>query len=163
MNGWLPLSMIGAGGSLVVGFFGAIAKFRAARKWPCCMGVVLSSQVERYWSRIGGSHWLLYRPRVVYSYEVEGISYTTERIALAEINTSNEDAARRKAEAYCPGMNVNVWYDPQNPASATLTIPSQDWEYFAYVLLLLGAGFVIGGSIWLLRGVQTHGWTIFKW
>jgi hypothetical protein len=112
---------------------------------------------------MGSSHWLLYRPKVLYSYVVEGVSFRAERIAMGEVNSSIESSARKKADAYKPGMAVDVWYDPKEPSSATLSLSSPYWVYFLYAIFLLGCGVAVGSVVWLFRLWQHSGWAAFRW
>ena len=64
---------------------GKIVEAREARNWPTTTGVIERSWVEKRAVNRAGLRTLTYRPRVDYTYEVDGQSYTSSRISLVEV------------------------------------------------------------------------------
>ncbi len=62
----------------------------------------------------------MYGADVRYEYEVGGRSYTSQRIALANVASSDRSAAEGLVARYAEGEVVEVSFDPDNPASAVL-------------------------------------------
>jgi hypothetical protein len=86
---------------------------RQAAKWPTVTGNVTSSKV------IFRSKRNLFLPIVSYRYKVDGRSYVSERIAFGPGDWISKDDAQALAARYPVGI-VTVWFDPQDPATATL-------------------------------------------
>lgn len=62
----------------------------------------------------------MYGADVRYEYEVGGRRYTSERIALANVASSDRSAAEGLVARYAEGTAVEVSFDPDDPASAVL-------------------------------------------
>lgn len=119
-----------------------IAVARQAKKWPTVQGTVISTRAMRICK--GG----YFQAVVHYAYEVEGRSYTGDRIAIGPVDCSSENEARTLAAQY-PVGNVKVWFNPQNPEIAVLmvgTVFDKTWTSIytttcLSVILFLVAGF----------------------
>jgi hypothetical protein len=106
----------------------------AARVWPSTTGWVISSGVRettvRQRIRTSTSRYRMatrYAPRVIYSYEVNGSSYQSERLFMGDsLLTSEVSEAEREAARFPVGDSVTVYYHPANPAEATLD-PRPGW------------------------------------
>ena len=62
-----------------------------------------------------------YRPEIIYSYEIAGVRYTSDKASGSTRMSSNVEAfARTMAEKYPAGMAVEVHYNPDNPAESVL-------------------------------------------
>ena len=103
-------------GALVL-FIRASKKIKDSRSWPTTSGLITHSSVE---SGVGPNHVFVFSPKIVYEYEVGGKRFTSSQLAIIEHNTASEDLAREKADKYAPGQQVEVYYDPKNPAFAIL-------------------------------------------
>ena len=125
---------------------GAGAQWKAIkeRRWPATTGQVLSSEVERYEaSSLASQHrgsntpMTLYRPAVVYEYEVGGRRYRSNRIASQpEVRVGVPETAANTAQRYPAGSAPEVRHNPKNPAESILEarVPAL-WR-----VLILGGG-----------------------
>jgi len=123
--------------ALVCGGFGfavlalvmsSLREVAAMRRWPVAMGRVLSSKVEEYTTDAGAGKFggprgrlTLYRPVVVYEYEVQGQRFRGHRIAQSPgIDRGVPDVAQTIAARYHSGLSVNVRYNPGRPSDSVL-------------------------------------------
>lgn len=87
---------------------------------------------------------------VRYSYSVNGESLSGDRYSLGGGSTALEANNRAEAlakgkEAYPPGSEITVYYDPERPSSAVLA-PGLNWGSFVPLIL----GLLFGPpSLWL--------------
>jgi uncharacterized protein DUF3592 len=123
--------------ALVAGGFGAIVlvlvvlslrEAAAMKRWPVAKGRVLSSKVEEYRTgaasaNFGGprNRMTLYRPVVIYEYEVDGHRFTGDRIAQSPgMHRGVSDFAQQTADRYRAGTEVDVRYNPERPSECVL-------------------------------------------
>ena len=94
--------------------------------WPKVPGRIEESGVHEFQqlqTRSGGSsYWATrYRSNILYSYEVAGVRYTSDKSGTTGRISSNIEAFVRKgAQAFPAGMAVEIHYNPDNPAEAIL-------------------------------------------
>jgi hypothetical protein len=106
----------------------------AARAWPQTVGQVLSSSIHETMVRVRSSTGVTsyriatrYVPYVSYVYTVNGVSYQADRLRIGEtIVSSDTRAAERAVARYPAGSDVTVYYNPADPADATLD-PRTTW------------------------------------
>lgn len=120
----------------------------AEAHWPTVIGTVVSSKVESFRTITGGgggqdAHVTMYRPAVVYRYEIGGLPYESNRIRREKVSGAQEFAERRAAR-YSAGEPVRVRYNPADPADSVLETGS-----FGFLVLwaLAGVMFAIGASV----------------
>lgn len=112
----LIFSAVGLG--TLIGSAATIRTALSSREWPSVPGEVISANVISYRDSDGDT---MYRPRVVYRYELGGVTYESDRVNLSgSMATSGTRAAEKTVAAYPPGSTVEVYYDPANPASCLL-------------------------------------------
>jgi hypothetical protein len=100
----------------------------AARAWQHTVGQVIESSVRetmvRTRVRPAAIRFRLakrYAPHVSYVYEVNEARYENDRLGLGHVLLSSDlRDAEREAARYAVGSPVTVYYDPANPAVATL-------------------------------------------
>jgi Protein of unknown function (DUF3592) len=131
-----------------LGFTAAVWK---TSRWPTVPGHIASTGVESFLNRrIGQDQEPLrihYKPSIVYTYEVNGRQYTSDRVTLGLIVSSILPLiAKRTARRYAPGTEVEVHYDPRNPGETVL----RPWHPL-HILPWL----VAGGMFWLAWAVAT--------
>ena len=59
-----------------------------------------------------------YRADVIYSYEVAGVRYTSDKLGSSEMSSNIETFARRISDRYPAGSTIDIHYNPANPAEA---------------------------------------------
>ena len=84
---------------------------RRAESWPVTEGMILNSGVKAE----RGKH-RRYAPKIIVSYEVQGVPYRGNRIGVALLKRfGNRSQAERYAAKYPEGKRVTVHYNPQKP------------------------------------------------
>jgi hypothetical protein len=145
-----PFVCILAGICLVVLGIVLFKALSSSSHWPRTDGVILESSVESGWSQTGGGSMLIYSPKVVFEYNVDGIKYQSSQLALVEFDSSNKDAARRKAEKYSAGQKVEVYYNPKKHSTAALIPGDPTGGKLPLGMIIVGVLFGLAGAIWLL-------------
>ncbi len=118
---------------------------QAAKQWPVVEGQITEASVRESTSRdSGGYEKHHFTPEVVYEFQVEGESYTSNRLTPS-FQTSYSDATEAQAvlATYPKGLRVEVHYDPQDPNQAALDV--EGGSPAAWLAGILGACFALGG------------------
>ena len=104
--------------------FRIIKKNKSAASWPTVAGTIISAELESYIDYDDdGDATTMYRPLIIYQYEVEGERYTNNRVKVQKFAaTSMQRVSRKKLEKYPVGGVVEIHYDPDNPNDAVLEI-----------------------------------------
>ena len=71
------------------------------------------------------------RHKVVYQYEVDGVTYTSKIIDYEDITTN----ASSKVKQYYMDKNVSVFYDSSNPDFSVLEITPLSWSVIIMLLI----------------------------
>ncbi|HKK20954.1 MAG TPA: DUF3592 domain-containing protein [candidate division Zixibacteria bacterium] len=103
-----------------------LVRLDARRHWPTTMGQVVESEVH-------GKDAI--RPLVVYTYEVNGATYTDSSALQAPVfgNGRKEyEVARELSGEHPKGSNVRVYYDPKDPKESTL-MPEAPWDVYGKI------------------------------
>ena len=89
---------------------------RASSTWPTTEGTVVLSEAHREWDSEDSRH--TYFPVVVYTYEVEGVTYASDRIQPGSIKRSSRTSvwALRLAKQYPQGRASPCRMTPINQA-----------------------------------------------
>ena len=107
-----------------LGLFGAITaafewrRGQCAASWPAVPGVVIHSHLKKVksGSSVGhgtGPHLTVYRPQVIYSYEIQGRRLEGRRLRFgSEPHTRAKSLVQENVAKYKEGSNVTVHYDP---------------------------------------------------
>ncbi|MEO8683352.1 MAG: DUF3592 domain-containing protein [Devosia sp.] len=125
---------------------------QATFAWPKVEGIVASSQVDAvrsYYRRGNGvmNYWYVFRSRTIYDYQVNGVSYNSDRTSYgAQTYAKFTLFARREAKRFTAGDAVEVYYDPNQPEHAVLVrgAPGQWVIWIVVVALLALAGRLLG-------------------
>jgi len=124
-----------------------------SRDWRSVRGTMLTSGVEsressspRQPGRAPASG-TTFVPRVEYEYRVEGQAYHGRRFELLEEGLGSRAAVEARLEAYPAGAEVDVYDDPDDPASSVLKrgVPSAMGIPFflGFVALAIGGAIVL--------------------
>jgi hypothetical protein len=100
---------------------------RAMKKWPTTAGRIIRSEIAttvQHHSRLARARRsysvTMYVPRIVYAYEVGGHSLEGDNIGWST-SGNRRSVAEKYVKRYPPGSRVQVFYNPVDPAEATLS------------------------------------------
>jgi hypothetical protein len=90
---------------------------QASLSWLPTMGTVIKSRVE-----VSGGENSTVSPKVIYTYEVRGQLFQCDQIRAGDKfwSVSSSQTAYQTIDKYPEGLDVTVYYNPANPAEATL-------------------------------------------
>ncbi len=138
----LLVALIGAGFFIWGGVI--YAKAGASDAWPSTEGVVVVSKVRRSGNTQPGDRRYKFTPQVEYRYAVAGSEYASKRIDFSSVTVSHKNSGRamQVVNRYPVGKQVDVYYDPGNPAFAVLQRGVKTSTYLGFVLgtFLIGIG-----------------------
>jgi hypothetical protein len=104
--------------------------------WPTTSGEIIASRIETTSVKRGSRHSHYYHsPLIVYSYKVEGVHYSGNRIEPGRQVSGHRQYVENIVEAYPIGTAVNVYYNPDAPTLSFLKPGISTSTY-----LLTGAG-----------------------
>lgn len=106
-------------------FYASGQKNKAAAGWPTVPGKVVSSEVQTLRSGGGGPNDLSFEPNVVYSYTVDGQTFSGNKVNFSAFRSTNKAAPQKTVDRYLPGTEVTVHYNPKKPQEAVLEILGQ--------------------------------------
>ena len=113
----------------MLGIFGGIGWFlnkkskeaktlrAAARNWASTTGKILTSRVE-----VTGGESATVSPHIIFQYSVYGKEYSGSQIKAGDMHWASytSRAAYDTVDKYPVGMEVTVYYDPENPEQSAL-------------------------------------------
>lgn len=125
----------------------------AARHWPQTSGFIISTQVKSSRVRIrrgssGGYRMATrYEPEIIYRYQANGTTHQGYQLYLGQkVLYSHTADVEKILTRYPVGDTITVYYNPENPAIATLS-PKTGWATTALWLtgtfLFFMAGMVV--------------------
>jgi hypothetical protein len=119
--------------------------FAAPNDWRATWGIVTSSIVDSM--PVSKSTSRLYWPEVSYTYTVDGVKYTGNRISFNERTFDRYDChiAVSISRGYVVGKRVMVYYLPSEPDLCALDPLNKNNSYlvFPISLAIVGIGFVV--------------------
>jgi hypothetical protein len=133
-----PLPFLFLGGLVL--YFGLrdLSLAQLSADWPAVPGTVKSSGIS--WSHGDDSDSAF--AKVVYTYEVEGISHTSDQFSYGDYGSSDTSHADSIVSRYAAGQSVTVYYDPLDPSKAVL---ERGANFSSYITPALGGSFVLVG------------------
>jgi hypothetical protein len=123
---------------------------RSSRSWPVAEGRIISSWIEKKKRGRGGMSGLgafNYRPRVRYTYQVDGQTATGTTIFFGQCLNTNEADAKAILRSYPADLDVQVKYHPGRPNLATLQTRASGRVYLFLVLALAMMGAILCGIL----------------
>ena len=95
-----------------------------SREWPTTEGVITESRITSSYKTSTekgsrGNHYE-YEVDVQYAYEVDGLSYSGNRLRIRPNKYSSEGNAQRELAEYPVGQRVRVYYNPKEPERSLL-------------------------------------------
>jgi hypothetical protein len=123
-----------------------------AKRWPIASGLVEASSITSYQRRSRSSEdrevrlETLYRPNIVYGYDVGGVHYRGDKVSYSGYGTSSADVAKQVAARYPIGRALTVHYNPQNPSESAIDPSTPLGLYFFYLVpvIVLTIGYLVG-------------------
>jgi len=126
---------------------------KSASAWPVVKGVIIGSGLQAFHIRDSLSDgryrpWRrVFKSRIVYRYAVGGQNFVADRVAFGAIDVANlPGLVSAQSKLYANDSEVNVHYDPSNPANAVLECRVRGlWLLWCTAAILCVASFVIAG------------------
>lgn len=119
--------------------------------WPETTGTITRSETVRVEHGTGSDRKISYRADINYSYQVDGKSFSSTKIGVTSGTSYTFRMAGRICAKYPNGMEVNVFYRPEDPAFAVLKQGVQPSEILVAGSLLL---FVLLGLLILFNIIK---------
>ncbi len=121
-GGFFFLLTLAGGAGLVWYSANSKKKAGASQSWPSAPAAITVSDVRESVSRNDdGDVSVSYYPRVEYTYEAAGQSFTSKQVAFGGLRGyNNPDKARQDLEKYPAGAAVTAYYNPEKPSEAVL-------------------------------------------
>ncbi len=127
----------------------------AAQSWPRTTGEIIQSQVRESANVLDENSGALYLLDVQYTYQVDGKPYTGRNVTLSDPQSYNTAAeATAISNRYLVGRQVNVYYNPQNPATAVIECRKPG----NFALLIVGILSLIFAACMACASVSTLAW-----
>ena len=128
------------------------SKELAAKSWPSTQGVVVYRGVreEKHENDNGTDY--SYHPRVVFDFDLEGTTYTSEGLSFVSRGYSTHRAALEELKPYRNGEPVEVFYNPEDRYDAILQPGASSGSL---IFLILGSVFSAVGGIAMV-GIGIH-------
>jgi len=145
-NSLVALVCGGFGLAMLALIVSSLREAAAMKRWPVSKGRVLSSKVEECRADAGSGNFggsrgrmTLYRPVVVYEYEVDGQRFRGDRIAQSPgMNKGVADFARETVRRYATGSAVDVRFNPERPGESVLEpLVPKAWIFALFIAVAL--------------------------
>ena len=126
-GGMMLLGSMAGGAYMIYKSIQGRQKATASQGWPAVQGVITQIWIDEHSSTDDeGYNSTYYTPRVSYRYTVGQYYYDSSRIAFgSDKNYSRRRKAQKFLETYPVNSVLRVYYNPQNPAEATLSQQAQ--------------------------------------
>ncbi len=128
-------------GGIVICAWGiwTIVKAKKSADWPSVKGTLISSSIR---SNIKTASSDSYEAKILYSYTVNGKTYTGKRVCYGDFGIRTRSRAEKIIAHYPEGKNVRVFYDPDDPKEGILEpgITRESFGFFGIgVICILGS------------------------
>jgi len=145
----LSLLFVAIGGGLVYYARQMSAKAQQSLTWPSTSGQIAHAAVLYQTRGAGDDENPTYKADVSYRYKVNGINYSSSRIAIVDFSSS-QARARSIVTRYPDGATVQVYYNPADHSEAVLEPGSGTGNTFLYVM---GGVFAVCGGFLLVMSL----------
>jgi hypothetical protein len=149
-GGIFVLAIVGLGIFLVIQGTQSRRKAGESLTWPSTMGAITETEVRQSRSTDDdGNVDISYYPRVVYTYDVEGQSHRSHRIAFGAVKPGRSAAQAQKTLARYPvGGSVTICYNPNKPSEAVLERTAAHTRALTIIgVVCLALALCIGGAL----------------
>lgn len=123
-----------------------------AKGWSTTNAVITDSYITVINLGRSGQSFLA---EVKYQFQIDGKSYTGDRLSFFNTRETREENAKNKLVPYPIGVKVNVFYDASNPGHSTLVLPTFEWTYFflfaPLTVILILVGIFLFKVSWYIR------------
>lgn len=153
--GWVCLLIAAA--AVAAGIYGYRAN-SAAGSWTRVRGVIVRSGVLTYEepSADTGGTFTVHRPDIVYEYTYGGGTHQGDRVAIQRVSSSDPAAARKTADKYPVGRDVQLYVNPEAPEQAMIEFDPKQPRMILLISFGMAAGFALFGMVMICSVVQ--GW-----
>lgn len=127
---------------------------KASEKWPIVQGVVTYSSIKS--KKSDGE--TMYSANIEYTYDVQGVNYTGNRISSFESSTNSYSEVEKDLNKYRKGEVVSVYY---NPKAQSISMLEPGAGFLTYVITYGPLLFCFVGLLMLLQVVKKIGLFIF--
>jgi hypothetical protein len=136
----------GLGVFLIIRYQRDKQKAEQSVNWPSVPGRVTVSRVKTHHSTDSdGDPSETYSAQVEYQYEVNGVAYTGDRLTIGmPLAISNLRKVQESVAQFPAGSQVMVYYNPQNPADATLQTKTGSKAGLVLGVIFLVVGILVG-------------------
>ena len=116
------LVFVGVGIGMLIKLAKNYDKLRQSQHWNSTVAKIISSDLDAQISTDNeGYQTTTYLAKINFSYEVDGITYESDRINFDYgMRTSNLRKQQSVVEQYPEGSTIPVFYDPKDPSQAVL-------------------------------------------
>jgi len=122
------------------------------KSWPTANAVITSSKARVQSPRSGGGSSTTIA-EIRYRYEVEGRTYTSDRVTSAKYGSSNSSRAYGQVRKYPVGREVTAYYNPDDASYAVL---DTRWEKIYACAFAAGAVGLLLGVLMLRNAVRSR-------
>ena len=120
----------------------------SAESWPARKAIVMTSYASRKSTTGRAAFW---RPEICGRYTDNGERFCVTRVSFGTFRFgSGEAEARATSAKYPEGLEIDVYYSPDN-AKETILDPHPSWNAMLTLLALSAGFFAIPVVLWLLR------------
>jgi len=159
-GGVFVLVLLALGIYLVIFSIRSKKKAEESQNWPSTPGTVTQAEVKCSVNRDeDGNESYAYFPKVEYTYQVGGETFSGKRLAFGGILAqSNPAPAQKTLEHYPLGGQVTVYYDPEKPSDAVLERKAGGMKWgliIGIICLVLSLCIACVGLIGLIRNLPS--------
>jgi hypothetical protein len=132
---WGPMFFIATGLTMLAMGLREIVMAERSKDWPATVGELTVSRTP-------------YRKEIEYTYSVNDLPYTSDRIIFGELGNRTIQRHRAQFEALPDKSEVPVFYQPDNPSNSVLVKGERSEEIQTFIFV--GGGFLLGGLFFTL-------------
>ena len=113
-------------------------------RWPTTRGRIVTSEITMEYRPNHDTTY--YHPEVTYTYSVAGQEYQGRQVSVGDHDSDSVKSARKITDKYFRTMDVEVFYDPNDPSNALL---EPGFRFSSVLIFMAGAVFFIAAILGL--------------
>jgi hypothetical protein len=130
-----------------------MARAVQSREWPVASGIITANAISQKYFLPWGT---AYKLEISYRYDVAGLEYTADRVTFGAPRSFDQGFIGRLAEQYRVGGEVNVHYDPSEPAVAVIDTSNETARNYARADKLRAQVFsLLPAVVWVVVGFRS--------